>query len=157
VHALAAGGGVSVAAAADFVLSAPDAKYYAAFLGIGISPDTGASYFLPRRMGTRRATEFLMRNQTLSAREALEAGLITRIVDADKLADEARALAQELAGGPTLAYGELKNLLLSSSTNMIEGQLEAESRALTRMVRTDDCWNALHAVLAKKKAVFEGR
>ncbi|MGE0830636.1 MAG: enoyl-CoA hydratase/isomerase family protein, partial [Hyphomonadaceae bacterium] len=69
VHALAAGGGVSVAAAADFVLSAPDAKYYAAFLGIGISPDTGAAFFLPRRVGTRRATEFLMRNQTRSARE----------------------------------------------------------------------------------------
>ena len=122
VHALAAGGGVSLTALADFVLAAPGATFYAAFLGIGISPDTGATYFLPRRIGSRRATEFLMRNQTLSAEAALGAGLITRIVDADALAAEAKSLALELAQGPTLAYGELRNLMLSSTLNPLEAQ-----------------------------------
>jgi len=157
VHGLAAGGAVALIAGADFVLAAPQAKFYAAFAGIGIISDSGGSYFLPRRIGSRRAAQFYMLNETLSAEEAAALGLINRVVEAEALADEAWALARRLAAGPTLAYGEAKNLLLSSPTESLEGQLENEARAMARVTRTDDAWNAMRAVLAKQKPVFEGR
>lgn len=154
VHGLAAGGAVALAAGADFVLASPGAKFYAAFAGIGLAGDTGISYYLPRRMGPRRAAEFLMLNETLSAEDAWRDGLVTRVVEPDKLAEEAWALAARLAAGPTLAYGELKNLLISSSAEALESQLELEARAMARVAATDDAWNALLAVKAKAKPSF---
>ena len=157
VHGMAAGGAVALVAGADFALASPNAKFYAAFSGIGIISDSGGSYFLPRRMGSRRAAQFLMLNETLTAAEATDAGLINRVVDADALANEARALAARLAEGPTLAYGEAKNLLLSSQIESLEAQLESEARAMARVTATEDAWNAMCAVLAKQKPTFQGR
>jgi 2-(1,2-epoxy-1,2-dihydrophenyl)acetyl-CoA isomerase len=157
VHGLAAGGAVALIAGADFALAAAGAKFYAAFAGIGIVSDSGGSYFLPRRMGSRRAAQFYMLNETLSAEEASTAGLINCVVPAEALEAEAWALAKRLAEGPTLAYGEAKNLLLSSSTESLEGQLENEARAMARVTRTDDAFNAMRAVLAKQKPKFEAR
>ncbi len=157
VHGMAAGGAVALIAGADFALASPNAKFYAAFAGIGIVSDSGGSYFLPRRMGSRRAAQFYMLNETLSAEEAAATGLINRVVEADALETEAWALARRLAEGPTLAYGEAKNLLLSSSMESLEGQLENEARAMARVTRTDDAWNAMRAVLTKQKPAFEGR
>jgi 2-(1,2-epoxy-1,2-dihydrophenyl)acetyl-CoA isomerase len=157
VHGLAAGGAVALIAGADFALASPAAKFYAAFAGIGIVSDSGGSYYLPRRMGGRRAAQFLMLNETLTAEEAATAGLINRVVAADALEQEAWALARQLALGPTLAYGEIKNLLISSETESLEGQLENEARAMARITRTDDAWNAMQAVLGKRKPTFEAR
>jgi 2-(1,2-epoxy-1,2-dihydrophenyl)acetyl-CoA isomerase len=157
VHGLAAGGAVALIAGADFVLAAPNAKFYAAFAGIGIISDSGGSYFLPRRIGSRRATQFYMLNETIGAEEAVALGLINRVVDSEALAGEAWALARRLAEGPTLAYGEAKNLMLASPTESLEGQLENEARAMARVTRSEDAWNAMRAVLAKQKPVFEGR
>ena len=78
-------------------------------------------------------------------------------MDADALADEALALARRLAEGPTLAYGEAKNLLLSSPIESLEAQLENEARAMARVTATEDAWNAMRAVLAKQKPTFQGR
>ena len=157
VHGLAAGGAVALIAGADFALASKAAKFYAAFAGIGIISDSGGSYFLPRRMGARRAAQFYMLNETLSADEAAAAGLVSRVVEADALETEAWTLAKRLAEGPTLAYGEAKNLLLSTFEADLEGQLEAEARAMARVTRTDDAFNALRAVLAKQKPTFEAR
>jgi 2-(1,2-epoxy-1,2-dihydrophenyl)acetyl-CoA isomerase len=157
VHGLAAGGAVAVIAGADFVLASPSAKFYAAFAGIGVINDSGGSYFLPRRMGSRRAAQFYMLNETLTAEEAAATGLINRVVEADALESEACALARRLAQGPTLAFGEAKNLLLSSPMESLEGQLENEARAMARVTRTEDAWNAMRAVLAKEKPNFQGR
>lgn len=157
VHALAAGGAVALVAGADFVLASPEAKFYAAFAGIGIVGDSGASYYIPRRMGARRATEFYMLNETLSAADAQRDGLVTRVVDTDKLADEALALATRLAAGPTLAFGEMKNLMISSTFETLESQLELEARAMARLTATEDSWEAMNAVKRKKKATFRGR
>jgi 2-(1,2-epoxy-1,2-dihydrophenyl)acetyl-CoA isomerase len=157
IHALAAGGAVALVAGADFALAAPAAKFYSAFSGIGVISDSGGSYYLPRRMGPRRAAQFLMLNETLSADEAATAGLIDRVVEADALAAESWALATRLAQGPTLAFGELKNLLISSATESLEGQLENEARAMARITRTEDAWNAMRAVLSKQKPTFAGR
>ncbi len=157
VHGMAAGGAVALVAGADFVLASPNAKFYAAFAGIGIISDSGGSYYLPRRMGSRRAAQFFMLNETLTADEAASAGLINRVVASETLADEAFALAKRLAEGPTLAYGEAKNLLLSSPIESLEAQLENEARAMARVAATDDAWNAMRAVLAKQKPNFRGR
>lgn len=157
VHALAAGGSVALVAGADFVLASSTASFYAAFAGIGLISDSGGSYFLPRRMGTRRAAEFLMLNETLTAAQAREAGLINRVVEPDALSAEAWSLARRLADGPTLALGEMKNLLISSSFETLESQLEAEARAMARIAATDDAWNGMQAMLGKRKPVFEGR
>jgi 2-(1,2-epoxy-1,2-dihydrophenyl)acetyl-CoA isomerase len=157
VHGLAAGGAVALIAGADFVLASPGAKFYAAFAGIGVISDSGASYFLPRRMGSRRAAQFYMLNETLTAADAVSTGLINRVVQPEVLEAEAWELARRLAQGPTLAFGEAKNLLLSSPMESLEGQLESEARAMARISRSEDAWNAMRAVLAKEKPTFQGR
>ena len=125
VHALVAGGAVALIAGADFVLAAPEASFYAAFAGIGLSCDTGASYYLPRRVGSRRAAEYFLLNETWTAEKAAQAGLINRVVEGGKLREEALALARRLANGPTKAFGEIKNLLLSSSQGIAGGAVGA--------------------------------
>jgi 2-(1,2-epoxy-1,2-dihydrophenyl)acetyl-CoA isomerase len=156
VHATAAGGAVSLAAAADFCLAARSARFYAAYQGIGLAIDGGGSHFLPRRVGSRRATAFYLRNQTWIAEEAADYGLVSEVVDDDLLADTASALAAELAAGPTRSYGEVKGLLASSWDQPLDAQLELEARAMARTVRTEDTWNAITAVAANKKPTFVG-
>lgn len=157
VHALATGGSVALTAMADFALATPTARFYAAYLGIGFVADGSGTYFIPRRVGTRKAAEFLLRNEMWTAEKAERNGLINRIVPADRLEAEALALATELAAGPTLAFGEMRRLLLSTSDQPLDTQMELEARAIARVARTDDSWDALQAVLAKKKPVFAGR
>ncbi|MGE0233024.1 MAG: enoyl-CoA hydratase/isomerase family protein [Flavobacteriaceae bacterium] len=157
VHGLAVGGFTALCAAADFCIAARSASFYAAYTGIGLVPDGGGSTFLPRRVGFRRAAEFLMRNQTWNAEKALEYGLISHIADDDKLKEEAWAFARELAAGPTLAFGEIKNLLLSAWSQPIEAQMELEARAMTRVTRSEDGWNGICEVSQRRKPTFVGR
>jgi 2-(1,2-epoxy-1,2-dihydrophenyl)acetyl-CoA isomerase len=156
VHALAAGGGVSLAAAADFCLAARSARFYAAYQGVGLAIDGGGSHFLPRRVGSRRATEFYLRNETWTAEEAHARGLISDVVDDETLSERAWALATELASGPTRSYGEVKNLLASTWDQPLEAQLELEARAMSRTVRTHDTWAAITSVAAKRRPIFRG-
>lgn len=157
VHALAVGGGVALSAAADFCLAARSARFYAAYTGIGLLCDGGGSTFLPRRIGVRRTAEFLMRNQTWTAGEALDRGLVSEVVDDADLAGAARALAAELAAGPTRAFGEIKNLLLSTWEQPIEAQMELEARAMARVCRTEDAWTGVTEVAARRVPRFQGR
>jgi 2-(1,2-epoxy-1,2-dihydrophenyl)acetyl-CoA isomerase len=157
VHALAVGGSVALSAASDFCIAARSATFYAAYTGIGLVPDGGGTTFIPQRVGVRRATEFFMRNETWTAQQAHDYGLINYVVDNDRLADEAWGLARELAAGPTLAFGELKNLIQSGWQQPIEAQMEQEARAMARVTKSDDGWNATQAVLAKQKPTFHGR
>jgi 2-(1,2-epoxy-1,2-dihydrophenyl)acetyl-CoA isomerase len=156
VHGMACGAAVGFAAAADFVIASPDAKFYAAFTGLGLACDSGSSYFLPRRLGTRRAAEFLLLNQTWDADEAARHGLINHVAAPGRLEVEAWQLAQQLASGPTRGFGEIKNLLLSSWEQPLEAQLELEARAMSRAARTEDAWAGLQAVAAKQKPAFKG-
>lgn len=156
VHALAAGGSTALTAMADFALAGASAKFYAAYNKIGYASDGAGSYFIPRRVGSRKAAEFLMLNQTWSADEALSNGLVTRVVADDRLLAEARTLARELANGPTLTYGEMKRLLLSCTDQPLETQLEMEAQAIARCARTDDSWNAIQSLLDKRPVEFAG-
>ena len=144
-------------AGADFALASSRAKFYAAFAGIGIVSDSGGTYFLPRRMGSRRAAQVYMLNETLSADQAQASGLINKVVAPEALESEAWALARKFAVGPTLAFGEAKILFLSSPMESLEGQLKLEARAMARVASTEDAWGAMRAVLAKQKPTFEGR
>jgi 2-(1,2-epoxy-1,2-dihydrophenyl)acetyl-CoA isomerase len=157
VTAMAAGGAVALVAGADFVLAAPWARFYSACAGSGIVSDSGGSYYLPRPIRSRRALQFLLLNEILSAQQAAEARLINRGVEADALAGEAWSLALQRAQGRRSPYGETKNVRIASATESLEGQLENEARAMARVPRTDDAWNAMRAMLAKQKPVFEGR
>jgi len=156
VHALAVGGFVALCAAADFCLAARSAHFYAAYTGIGLVPDAGGTTFIPRRVGVRTAAEFFMCNQTWTAQTALERGLVNRIVDDDQLVAEALTLARELAAGPALAFGEIKNLLLSCLQQPIEAQMEPEAHAIARVARSDDAWRAIVDVAGRRKPTFEG-
>jgi 2-(1,2-epoxy-1,2-dihydrophenyl)acetyl-CoA isomerase len=157
VHGLTVGGFVSLCAAADFCIAAKSARFYSAYTGIGLLCDGGGSTFLPRRVGTRKTTEFYLRNQTWSAEEALANGLINSVVDDAVLQDLAWALARELAAGPTRAFGEIKNLILSTWEQPIESQMELEARAMARVTRTEDGWNGVCEVAARRKPTFVGR
>jgi 2-(1,2-epoxy-1,2-dihydrophenyl)acetyl-CoA isomerase len=156
-HGLVTGGAVALTAMADFAVAARSARFYAAYNAIGFVSDGGGSFFLPRRVGSRRAAEFLMLNQTWDADTAGRHGLVTRVVEDDGLEAESLALAQQLASGPTRTYGEMKRLLISTPDQSLETQLELEARAIALCARTADCHGAIEAVMAKRKPVFHGR
>ncbi|MGQ0620565.1 MAG: enoyl-CoA hydratase/isomerase family protein [Panacagrimonas sp.] len=154
---LVTGGAVALTAMADFAVAARSARFYAAYNAIGFVSDGGGSYFLPRRVGTRKAAEFVMLNQVWNAEEAVANGLISRVVDDAALEAEALALAQQIAAGPTRTFGEMKRLLLSTHDQPLDTQLELEARAISRCAKTQDSWDAIQAVLAKQTPRFSGR
>lgn len=156
-HGLVTGGAVALTALADFAIAASSARFYAAYNAIGFVSDGGGSFFLPRRVGSRRAAEFLMLNQTWSAEQALQHGLVSRVVGDAELPVEALALAGQLAAGPTRTFGEMKRLLISTPDQSLETQLELEARAIALCARTQDCGDAIDAVMAKRKPEFHGR
>ncbi|MDB5682276.1 MAG: Enoyl-CoA hydratase/isomerase [Sphingomonas bacterium] len=157
VHALATGGAVALTAMADFAIAARSARFYAAYNRIGFVSDGAGSYFLPRRVGARASADFLMRNKTWDAGEALARGLVSEVVEDVDLLPTARALAAELAAGPTRTLGEMKQLLLGTFDTPIEAQLEREAQAIARAAKTDDSWNAIQTVMHGRDPVFEGR
>jgi 2-(1,2-epoxy-1,2-dihydrophenyl)acetyl-CoA isomerase len=154
VNGIAAGAGFSLALLGDLVLCARNAQFTSAYSALGLSSDGGLSWLLPRLVGLRRAQELMFTNRTLSAEEALSLGLITRIAESESVSEEALRLAQELASGPTGAYGKLRNLLLRSSASSLESQLEEESRALAEASRTAHGREGVAAFIAKRKPDF---
>jgi 2-(1,2-epoxy-1,2-dihydrophenyl)acetyl-CoA isomerase len=156
VHGSAAGAGFSLAVSADVVLVAEGTKLTLAYTAIGMAPDGSSTWFLPRLVGVRQATELMLRNRVLTAEEAVAMGIATRVVPADDLAAETDALAAELASGPTRAYGAVKRLLLASSTNGLETQMELEAREIASMGATADGREGVTAFVEKRPPTFTG-
>ncbi|HET9363481.1 MAG TPA: enoyl-CoA hydratase-related protein [Candidatus Angelobacter sp.] len=156
VQGAAAGGGFSLAISCDLVLAADSATFLMAYTRIGMAPDGGSSYFLPRLVGLKRALELTLTNRVLSAREACEWGLVTEIVAADKLTGRAEELARSLAQGPTSALGAAKRLLHSGWNQSLETQMEWESRAIAEASGTADGKEGIRAFVEKRKAKFGG-
>jgi 2-(1,2-epoxy-1,2-dihydrophenyl)acetyl-CoA isomerase len=154
VNGIAAGAGFSLALIGDIVLAARNAQFTSAYTALGVSSDGGLSWLLPRLIGLRRAQELMLTNRTLSAEEALSLGLITRIAESESVSEEALRLAHELASGPTIAYGKLRNLLLHSGGSSLESHLEDESRALAETSRTAHGREGVAAFIAKRKPDF---
>ena len=157
VNGTAAGAGFSIAISADVVISTKSAKFVMAYTNAGLSPDGSSTYFLPRRIGDRRARELMLTNRVLSAEEALEWGLINKIVDQENLSATTRELAEKFASGPTLAYGKVKNLLNASFDNGLETQMELETRGISDMARSSDGREGIQAFLNKRKPNFKGK
>ena len=156
VNGTAAGAGFSIAISADLVVSAKSAKFVLAYTNAGLSPDGSSTYFLPRRIGDRRARELMLTNRVLSAEEAMEWGLINEIVDEENLSAMIKELAEKFANGPTLAYGRVKSLLNASFDNGLETQMEFETRGISDMARSSDGKEGIQAFLNKRKANFTG-
>ncbi|MCC7516924.1 MAG: enoyl-CoA hydratase/isomerase family protein [Pseudomonadales bacterium] len=156
VNGAAVGAGFSLAMAGDFVIAADNAKFAMAYTTAGLSPDGGASYFLPRIIGLRRTQELMISNRKLSAAEALEWGLITRTCSSDQLVSEAQALAQHLAKNATQAIGAVKQLLLSTYENNPEQQMALEGKSIAKLASQRDGQEGIHAFLNKRAPVFTG-
>jgi enoyl-CoA hydratase/carnithine racemase len=153
----AAGGGLGLLWVADVVIAADDLKVATGFAGVGLSGDGGSSWWLPRLVGIRRARELLVGGRVLSAQEALEWGLVGRVVPRAQLEAEALVAARELAAGPTVAYGEMRRLLARSMSLSIAEGLHAEWEAMIRTGGTHDAPEAITAFVEKRAPRFEGR
>ncbi len=157
VNGVAAGGGLSLALCGDLVLAGDSARFTMAYSRIGATPDGSSSYFLPRLIGLRRALELYLTNRMLSAKEALEWGLVTRVVPDAELGSAAATLAKELAQGPTRAFGAAKLLFHQSTHESLETQMELESQAIAASGHTEDFREGVTAFAGKKTPTFRGR
>ncbi len=157
VNGMAAGAGFSFAMSCDIVIVEESAQLLSAYTSSGLSPDGSSTYFLPRVVGYKRAYELMVLNRRLTAAEALEWGIATKVVPDGESLTQAKELAAKLASGPTKAYGSVKRLLHASSTETLETQMESESRAFADVLRTEDAQEGVAAFLEKRKPEYKGR
>ena len=157
VNGVAAGAGLSIALACDLRVVADTAGFNTAFTGIGLSCDTGISWTLQRVVGSGRALELLLMPRTVTAAEALDLGLVTKVVPAAALADEVAGLARTLAAGPTLAYASVKQSVAYAAIHGLHDALSFEGTMMARTGATRDHREAVEAFLAKQKPTFGGR
>ena len=157
VNGPAAGAGLSFACACDLRLAAASATFVPAFINIGLVPDSGGTYFVRRLLGTARAFEWMTSGRRLSATEALEWGLVSEVVEDEKLAERAEERAAELAAMPTRGVGLTKRLFDNAENATLEEQLELEAQLQTAATQTADFREGVDAFLEKREPRFEGR
>jgi 2-(1,2-epoxy-1,2-dihydrophenyl)acetyl-CoA isomerase len=157
VNGVAAGGGMGLALSGDLVLAAESARFTLAYSKIAATPDASSSYFLARLIGIRRALELHYLNRSLTAREALDWGLINRVIPDAEFPSALSALGRELAQGPTLAFGGAKLLFHQSTQESLETQMELEAQAIARSGHTEDFKAGVTAFAQKKTATYRGR
>ena len=157
VHGNVAGGSVSLMAAADLVVVAETARISAAFSKIGLSPDSGSTTTVTRRIGVARARRFFLLGETLDAGTAQSLGLVDFVVADGAVQSEAARIARELAAGPTEAFGAIKRLFYQTADRSLESQLEEEAQTLTAISRTADAREGVKAFVEKRKPVFVGK
>jgi len=157
VNGPAYGYGMSLACAGDIVLANESARFTMDYSRVGLTPGASSTYYLPRIIGLRRTMELALTNRTLTAREAEAIGLVTRVVPDDQLITQSESMANELAHGPTRAYGGMKRLLYSTATNSLYDQMELENESIADMARSADAQEGVAAFLAKRLPQFNGR
>jgi 2-(1,2-epoxy-1,2-dihydrophenyl)acetyl-CoA isomerase len=157
VNGVAAGAGANLAFNCDIVFAARSAKFMEPFCKLGLVPDAGGTYILPRLVGAVRARGLALLGETLSAAQAEAWGLIWRVVDDERLMDEAMALARHLATQPTIGLGLIKRALLASSTNSLDAQLDLERDLQREAGRTEDYREGVMAFMDKRQPTFRGR
>jgi 2-(1,2-epoxy-1,2-dihydrophenyl)acetyl-CoA isomerase len=157
INGTAAGGGLSLALATDIAIAAESARFTMAYTRAGLTPDGGSSYFLARIIGIRRAKEMVLLNPTLSAREALEWGLINRVVSDNKVVSTALEIAHHLADGPTRSFGESKRLILSGAADSLEAQMEKETRIISSMAGSAEGREGITAFVEKRDPRFNNK
>jgi 2-(1,2-epoxy-1,2-dihydrophenyl)acetyl-CoA isomerase len=157
VNGPAAGAGMSFALMGDMILAARSAYFLQAFRRIGLVPDCGSTWLLPRLVGKARAIELSLMGERLPAEKALEWGLVNRVHDDAVLMDEAMKLARELASGPTVALSLIRKLYWDSAENSFEDQLNLEFQSQRLAGSTEDFREGVTAFLEKRPAEFQGR
>jgi 2-(1,2-epoxy-1,2-dihydrophenyl)acetyl-CoA isomerase len=156
VNGVATGGGCNFALACDLVLAAESAQFNQAFIKIGLTPDCGGTFILPRLVGWKRATELLMTGDMVDARRAEALGMINGVVADAELMTEALKLANRLASAPTAALARIKSLLDASAVNDYNAQLELEHRAQIESGQTKDFSEGVAAFIEKRPPKFTG-
>jgi len=150
VHGSAAGGGLGLVFGADLVIAGESARLTMAYTRAALSPDASTSFFLPRLVGLGRALDLTLTNRVLSAREALELGIVSRVVPDAELPAAAEALARQMADGPTRAFGAAKRLLRDSFNDTLETHLQAEARTIAERSRSAESREGIAAFLEKR-------
>jgi 2-(1,2-epoxy-1,2-dihydrophenyl)acetyl-CoA isomerase len=157
INGVAAGAGLNIALATDLRIAADTARFLEAFARVGLVPDGGGTYFLPRLVGMARAMEMVLLADIVDAQEALRIGLVNRVVPADQLANETLKLAERLAQGPTVAYGLAKTGLYQGLGMSLEDVLNMEARNQAIAARSPDRAEGVAAFLEKRPPRFTGR
>ena len=157
VNGVAAGAGANIALACDLVIAARSATFVQAFARLGLVPDAGGTYFLPRLVGTARAIGLALLAEPLSAERAEQWGLIWKAVDDARLAEEAQKLARTLASGPTKAYGLAKKAINASPGNSLDAQLDLERDLQREAGLSEDYREGVTAFKEKRSPRFKGK
>jgi 2-(1,2-epoxy-1,2-dihydrophenyl)acetyl-CoA isomerase len=156
VNGVASGGGCNLALACDLVIAGENAKFNQAFIKIGLTPDCGGTFMLPRLVGWKRATELLFTGELVSAQAAAEMGMINSVTPDQELMSRAMAMAEQLAQAPTAALAEIKKLLDASAANDLRSQLDLERKTQIESGKTQDFVEGVSAFLEKRPPRFVG-
>jgi len=157
VNGVAAGAGANIALACDIVLAARSASFVQSFSKLGLVPDSGGTYFLPRLVGSARAMGLALLGERLSAEDAERWGLIWKAVDDDRLVAEATRIAQTLAVGPTKGYGLIKKAMQASAGNSLDSQLDLERDLQREAGFSEDYREGVAAFMQKRKPLYQGK
>jgi len=153
VNGIAAGAGVGLVTMSDLAVCGESSKFKLAYSGVGLTPDGGTSFLLPRTIGVKRTMELLLLDRALSSGEALEWGLVNSVVEDSQVVDEALRVAERLAAGPTQAFGRTKRLLAASIAGF-ESQMVLESETIAAQAVTEQGAEGINAFLQKRKPDF---
>jgi 2-(1,2-epoxy-1,2-dihydrophenyl)acetyl-CoA isomerase len=156
VNGVASGGGCNLALACDVVIAAESAKFNQAFIKIGLVPDCGGTFMLPRLVGWKRAAELMFTGDLITAPRAAEMGMINSVAADGELMSQVMAMAEKLANAPTAAIGQIKQLLEASAVNDYRSQLDLERRAQIEAGKTKDFTEGVSAFLEKRPPRFVG-
>ena len=142
--------------ACDLAIAAESAVFTMAYTRAGLSPDGSSTFFMPRKIGDRRARELMLTNRVLTSAEALDWGVVNEVVPNEEVLPRANGLAQRFAMGPTAAFGAVKTLLNGTFDQTLESQMELEARTIGDLVLGADGQEGIHAFLEKRKPTFKG-